>query len=509
MADVKKKNLVVGDFEFLVKDLVNSSHKNLTIVSHKKISWKCKKCDNVWQESVTCRKKYESCPKCEKRKTSNCLVEGCNRTATFNYKGRPWGTRCSDHAEGRVYTVGNNRCEKCDKQATFNKPGEAKAKFCKKHAEKDMKDKKNKTCEKCETRATFNSKGQTKGIFCSKHAEKGMIDVTMITCKECDKTPIYNIKGEKKGEYCKDHAKDGMVDVVNATCEKCDKRPTFNKKGEKRGKYCIKHALVGMVDVENRRCKGTNCTARPRYGFPGKDTTYCVKHKIKGMIYKPNKRCITQNCKEMATYGYGIQMHCKEHHEDGEIDLLEMECSKCKFPQILGKDGLCGFCNPAFGKVYEKLKEMRVKAFFDSKGLKYVNDQMIKGGALGRERPDFLIEKEDLEHYVIVEVDEEQHYRTKEKDIERMKNIAKYLEAPVAFIRFNPDKYKKEEKKRRVEGDLYNKRTETLWSLIQYSMENNPIERDSLLSVYYLYYDGWNGNCEESILIKSTLNKSL
>ena len=71
-----------------------------------------------------------------------------------------------------------------------------------------------------------------------------------------------------------------------------------------------------------------------------------------------------------------------------------------------------------------------------------------KDGICGNERPDFLFESPLKTHFVILEIDEDQHYgRPEECECTRMVNISQSLGLPTLFLRYNPDSYKTDKTK--------------------------------------------------------------
>jgi len=84
----------------------------------------------------------------------------------------------------------------------------------------------------------------------------------------------------------------------------------------------------------------------------------------------------------------------------------------------------------------------RVKQLFIEKELreefpsvKFVSDERIKGGSSYR-RPDLLIDRKT--HFVIVEIDENQHPQSKERIDQIQRDLGG---SPLVLIRFNPDAY--------------------------------------------------------------------
>ena len=92
-------------------------------------------------------------------------------------------------------------------------------------------------------------------------------------------------------------------------------------------------------------------------------------------------------------------------------------------------------------------------------------------------------------HYVFLEVDEFQHKKGKyECEIIRMKNLSQeFGGTPVIFIRFNPDLYK-------TDGKTFRANIEGRMPLLMDTIKKLKTHKcNNLLSVIYLYYDGFNG----------------
>jgi len=101
-------------------------------------------------------------------------------------------------------------------------------------------------------------------------------------------------------------------------------------------------------------------------------------------------------------------------------------------------------CDPNRFNTFRLAKQTRVKQHLNATtiaGYKYVSyDRVIDDGVCGKERPDFLFEA--WSHYVVLEVDENQHKDRQELcECTRMVNISQGLGMPTVFVRYNPDEY--------------------------------------------------------------------
>ncbi len=79
---------------------------------------------------------------------------------------------------------------------------------------------------------------------------------------------------------------------------------------------------------------------------------------------------------------------------------------------------------------------------------------------------------------------------------------------PVWFIRYNPDNYRNLHGQKRISGESKHKRHLKVLEWLRYCMENSPEKNGDYVRAIYLYYDNWNGTCEQkSIEIIHLKNK--
>ena len=316
----------------------------------------------------------------------------------------------------------------------------------------------------------------------------------------CDSQPAFNIKGGKR-KFCVKHKTAEMVDVKNKRCEHegCDSRPVFDIKGGK-GKFCAKHKTTEMVDVMSKRCENEGCETRVLYGKPGHQASHCSKHRQKGMIRRPKAKCVL--CKELAIWGTNwVPKHCETHKTADEQNLVEQPCSSCNLLYILDKENKCENCNPASFATARLAKQNALMAYLDARDLKGDStDIVIDNGICGKERPDRVYDLGDK--IVILECDENQHEdRQCLCEQTRMVNIGQTFGGlPVYFIRWNPDDYSPEND-RKMPEDLA-KRYKLVGDLIRDIKKNKITLPTALISVIYMYYNGWDSlqNTEWQVL---------
>jgi hypothetical protein len=379
----------------------------------------------------------------------------------------------------------------CATQPTYNQPGETKARFCKAHKHEGMINVKDKTCEHpgCATIPAYNQPGETKARFCARHKHDGMVNVIDKTCEhpDCATIPTYNLPNETKARFCARHKHEGMVDVKHKTCEHpdCATRPNYNEPNETTGRFCARHKYEGMVNVIDKTCEHPGCATQPRYNIPGQNAAWCNTHKQSGMIVNPNKRCGEKKCKEYALYGTFRADFCELHCDPKtHINWMEKECVSCRLLNILNKNSLCQFCEPDMFNKTRLAKQNFVKRWLDNNGYKYDScDHVIDNSMCGKERPDFVFDCGT--HVVILEVDEHQHReRAEECECARMVNIFQSFGGiPVKFVRYNPDKYKKNG---RSLNPAIGTRMNVLQTHLEYALNDKPV---SPLSVKHLFYN--------------------
>ena len=450
-------------------------------------------------------------------KSKKCKHEGCKKIPVFNYEGESKGEYCKEHALPGMIDVKSKKCkhEGCNKQPVFNYEGEDKREYCKEHALPGMIDVKNKRCkhEGCKKIPSFNYEGEDKGKYCKEHALPGMIDVKHKKCKHqaCKKRPSFNYEGEDKGEYCKEHALPGMIDVKNKRCKNqgCNKQPNFNYEGEDKGEYCKDHALPGMIDVKHKKC--THCKTSASYGYCCQDVSRCAKHKEEKMIVRPKRKCIgndEEDCKELSMYGITEPIHCLNHSLQNEVCFIGQKCKKCyREDEILNKEGICiNFCSISdeYNKVkkYEKKKEKLVLDYLDknlvNNKIKNIVDDRIVDSYCNMYRPDRIYDC--LTHYVIVEIDENQHkgynwekcslnLSLEHAEKKRMHEIQNACGMNCIFLRFNPDNYYTNG----IKGNInMRERLKLLVKWVEKCIDMFPKKDIEAVKYKYLFYDNYN-----------------
>lgn len=413
-----------------------------------------------------------------------CHKSGCTLSAKFNIQGSENGKFCFKHREDGMIHIRQNFCRYCTRQAKYGYTF-GKSLACSEHKKKDMVDVKHRKCAhpECTTNPYFNYKGEKCGLYCDKHKLKDMINVKHQRCAhpDCPTTPNYNFENEKRGKYCREHAKQGMIDVIHKMCAHigCKKRPTRNLPSKTTPLYCQKHSSPEMIDVVSKRCAHNGCTNFPTCNLPDtKSALYCSAHALSGMVCVVGKRCKTPLC--------DIQIKNKKY---------DNYCLRCYMFNYPDKPVSRNY------KIKEKHVTDSVQEILKSKGYnhEFILDKPIQGGC-SKKRPDMFLDL--FTHVIVVEVDEEQHKNEEYTSCETnwlTSIFSDVAERPTIFLRFNPDKYTKDNKKYKSCFKLtehgirvlsckkeFAERIDNLTKRVLHYIENPP---EKLMTVEYLYYD--------------------
>ena len=208
------------------------------------------------------------------------------------------------------------------------------------------------------------------------------------------------------------------------------------------------------------------------------------------MITRPRARCTV--CRKPAIYGKSfVPSHCEAHRESDDENLMERQCISCNLIMVLDKNNRCEYCDPVRFETNRLAKQNALMEYLNHRGLRgNSTDVIIERGECGRERPDRVFEFDDK--IVILECDEHQH-RDRQCLCEqtRMVNISQsYGGMPVYFIRWNPDNYVSPGERKL---DPVVKRHTVVANFLRDIRDNRIRLPSALLSVFYMYYDGWVG----------------
>ncbi len=137
------------------------------------------------------------------------------------------------------------------------------------------------------------------------------------------------------------------------------------------------------------------------------------------MFKRPTRPCA--DCTEQAEFGLNKPLHCLAHQQPNEISLISQTCEGCHRVDILNKNRRCiSFCEPEAQyqqlKKHEKAQEIMVLKYLDAEisndltdesFFDFEDDKTIQNECDIKTRPDRIYDCKT--HFVIVEVDEQQH----------------------------------------------------------------------------------------------------
>jgi peroxiredoxin len=431
-----------------------------------------------------------------------CEHSGCKIVdPNFDIPGGK-GRFCATHKTDEMIDVRTKRCSHIGCKIlnpNFGIPG-GRGRFCFTHKTDDMISVRAKICEHpgCKISSSFDIPGG-RSRFCFTHKTDDMINIRAKSCIHigCQiLIPNFDIPGGK-GKFCFTHKTDEMIDVRHPICnyEGCTTRPSFDIPGGK-GRFCATHKTSDMMNVIDKLCEHEGCQTSAYYGKPGHSKTHCHPHREKGMIRNSNARC--ESCKNPAIYGTNwIPKHCEKHKTLDDQNLVEQQCVSCGLLYVLDKENKCENCNPVSFLVTRLAKQNALMAYLDFNDLKCEStDKVVENGACGKERPDRVYDFGDK--IVILECDEHQHQdRQCLCEQTRMINIGQSFGGiPVYFIRWNPDDYSPEDHNK--DPEEVSKRHKLVGDLIRDIKSGRHLLPKGLLSVFYMYYDGWSSMSNES-----------
>ena len=221
-----------------------------------------------------------------------------------------------------------------------------------------------------------------------------------------------------------------------------------------------------------------------------------------GKIFKCNEKDCLLTCKNKSNL---------KRHLSGFHDIGEKRCEYCYSnvnslisftdPKTKIKNDICRKCYKTSAGYSSRIEKEIVEYLKNNNRISpyiVLEDKILKGNKCNtKRRPDLLLSSSS-EHYIIVEIDENQHQGYDKRCEEgRMNEILDEIpDGYVSIIRWNPHKYK-------TEGKQKNKkeRMEILVNLIIKISEMELKNDKDLIRVYYCFYD------KDNEIICNTWNK--
>src|SRR3989304_289233 len=323
----------------------------------------------------------------------------------------------------------------------------------------------------------------------------------MVKCP-CGKQPCFGFPNDRKATCCKKCKKDGMVSWNKRKCP-CGKRPNFGFPDDEKPTCCSKCKKDGMINIKNKKCY---CGKIPCFGFPdNKKATCCNDCKKDGMINIRSEKC---PCGTQPSFGFPDDEKatcCSNCKKDDMIDIRNQKCQANKqqipCPQRGNEkyDGYCTHCfsnlfpsEPRTQQICTKTKELQVVSYISSKYEGLIHDKPLyvdlSGGCCPSKRH-IDLRKLINNTLLCIEVDEKQHRGyDKEDEINRYDNLYMDFSGKSIFIRYNPDPYK--DQKRKKQDPDFETRMEVLEEEIEKQIERiEKGENKELLEIIHLYYN--------------------
>lgn len=426
-----------------------------------------------------------------------CKIEGCDITRSFGNPSDKKKLYCTTHKRIGDVDLASKMCIICGTaRASYGLAGGKKL-YCKPCSPSGSVLTDNKLCEYkgCKKQPAYGSADDGVVRYCSPHKRDGDINLKSKTCefKGCSTIPNFGILG-RNPQYCVIHKSPDMVDVKNKKCEhkECQKQPNFGSPNDGIPIFCIEHKRTGDIDVKHARCAHDGCDTFPTFG--GINTTtrlYCVEHKRETDINLNYGLCKYENCDRLAREGSSYCSDHKSHHSIESAVAVEKKCELCGLKWNIPHDKkMCEYCELFVSEKEDRKapRERKIHDLLKRNGISFIHD-MIPAGSCDKYRPDFTINCGT--HYVILEIDEKQHDRYQcGCEQGRMINICQDVGGglPVVFIRYNPDAYS-------VDGKRCDEKTmvryDNLIKTVRSCISHIP---NNILTVMYLYYDGYDTN---------------
>lgn len=455
--------------------------------------------------------------KCKDHKTDNmklsCKLCICGKQPNYGFQGLP-PKYCSECKPVNAVDLKHKVCVEpnCNITPNYNYENEQKPLYCSKHKLENMFDITHKKCiyDDCNVIANYNYENESKSLYCSKHKLQDMININNNYClyANCKIRPCFNYKNFNKSIYCSKHKLQDMVNVKDKPCvyEDCNTLPSYNFKTEQTPIYCVKHKLIDMINVK-KVCNEINCCKYPIYNFEGKTPAlYCFEHKKIGMINNNCLKCHSEFCKKQPSYNYKGEtsgIYCLSHKLENMIDVHHTKCKaeNCETRANKSYKGYCSNCfqhlfpsDPLTFQIRSKTKEIAVRDFINSRFEGFQHDKPL----WYNESACDCTTKRRIDHrklindtILCIETDENQHkFYSKEDEISRYNDLFMAFGGKFIFIRFNPDKYKKD-------GKSYNPMLVNRLPVLETEIKKQITrietnENTELLEVIELYYDKSN-----------------
>lgn len=384
-----------------------------------------------------------------------------------------------------------------------------------------------KECELSAIYGNITQSGKKHPVRCKIHKNKSDVDCVNILCCINDCTNVGFWKNDDTiKRRCIKHKLDNDVNINIKICEYhgCSNHAKFKSEHDNFNKRCIDHKIVNDI-CSYETCVYKDCYNYPIYGYMTDRRKRCKDHKLPTDSNLRRRLCEMDNCGKEVSYGpkhgHSNAIRCNVHAKKEDVNCNDKLCEICNtikasFGKALGhkyakrcnkhknlddinvyskvcsnqdcktlhhgRYKLCWYCRP---NKYIKYRELRVVKYLKSSMFNEFKHDTIsadKPRVCGKYRPDILYDFGT--HFVIVEVDEDQHKQYDANcEMKRMMSILRGLGLPTVFIRYNPDKYTA---KNIAQKTSFAERMNKLIERIEFYKTSKNIKE---FQIEYLFYD--------------------
>jgi len=206
--------------------------------------------------------------------------------------------------------------------------------------------------------------------------------------------------------------------------------------------------------------------------------------------------CDVEGCNWKFKENGNLKRHKRNIHDIGnlECEICYESCGKVVSHEFTygqststGTIDICRQCCRDYGLKKDRIEHRYMEILDEYIDFTSHDDQMVKGEACYRYRPDRLYLDVNRRVYIHIEIDENEHppgsYTCEEQRISNIYDeFANDVPDHYVVIRFNPDEYDKNDEDRE---EVFEERARHLAEIIQYVRENPPPEKVSIIYMYY------------------------
>ena len=369
-----------------------------------------------------------------------------------------------------------------------------------------MTDVSNPKCSCGKHRPNFGFAGVIDATHCSKCKEDGMIDIKNTRCVCGKASPTYGLITNKNRTCCKECKTTDMIDIMHIRCLCKKSQPVFGLITDEKPTCCAKCKKENMINIKDKRCICNE--GFPIYGLiTDKIATCCPKCKTKDMVNIKTKKCLCG--KNIPSFGYEndkTETCCTLCKKEDMIDIKHKRCQSnyltddkkfyCAHFENRKYDGHCTHCfsnlfpnDPRTKMINKNSKEIIVRNFINSIFDGFQHDKALWTGNCNCTHRRRIDHRKLIGNTLLcVGTDEFQHkYYDDDYEKLRYEDLMMIHGGKFIYIRFNPDQYKENGKKK---NPLMKTRLIALEKEMNKQIKRiENEENNELLEIIPMYYD--------------------